>query len=280
MQDELAADIRIIELPLGRDPDDLIRLDPALEHFGQRRALGTSIIDFARREAIMTCKTHARAALSWRSSFRWFKPLGNRLFGRNIWIALRCSYACRCVGVTTQSPQRDARRPYAVAVASIATDKKRPAETRAPSRRSAYGVSVETRDDSSRRSSRRFRPTQVPCWTMAWRVNCCPLVSPEKLRHRVTAIPGLTELEPRLLGYVEQLTHEAAILPPFSTPEARLAVRQTLERLRERRLREAARSQHQDIAEHERTLGVRQVEDAVQTIGSGTLTNPADQRCC
>jgi hypothetical protein len=72
-------------------------------------------------------------------------------------------------------------------------------------------------------------------------------------------------LEPRLLEYVEQLTREAAILPPFSSPEAKQAARQTFDRLRERRLREAAQSQNQDIAEHERAL-VGQIDDAVQSM--------------
>ena len=262
MQDELAADIRIIEMPAGRDPDDLIRLDPALWSSLVEDAPG--YLDYRFRQARSSHDLQdprARGAV-----MEELLPLVQAI-GQPV---VRAEYMDRLAVLTR------------VDVASLQT---RPAVAR----RSAPTTAPQAPETSSETARLRVDPhTEFLLKLVMTRPEVIPDipidavsllddgVARELLSARISGGPAgkgdawSADLEPRLLDYVEQLTREAAVLPPFSSSEARQAARQALDRLRERRLREAAQAQHQDIAEHERALGVRQVDDAVQSIDPAT----------
>ncbi len=262
MQDELAADIRIIEMPPGRDPDDLIRLDPALWSSLVRDAPG--YLDYRFHEARDNHDLRdprARGAV-----MEELLPLVQAI-GQPV---VRAEYMERLAVLTHVDVALLRTRPGA-------------------SPRSAASIERQSADPDSATPRLRVDPhTEFLLKLVLTRPEVIPDipadvvsllddgVAQELLTARISGGPASdgdawsASLDPRLLDYVEQLTREAAILPPFSSPEAKQAARQTIDRLRERRLREAAQSQHQDIAEHERALGVREVDDAVQSI------DPAD----
>ena len=242
LQDELAADIRILELPAGRDPDDLIRRDPqawatllgeALPYLDYRFAKAAAAHDLAEpweRAALVDVLLPLVAAIS--------QPV------------VRAAYVERLA--------RLARVETGVLDTQIK-----------PHRRPGLplGSALPTADRGHDRLRRRDRQAEFLLHLVINRPEVVEEISTdaltwisdsaarELLRSRLQAADleaWGAALPTELREQWERLTEEARALPPFSDAEARQAVQQALQRLRTRHLREQLRPQTESISEHER----------------------------
>ena len=243
LQDELAADIRIIALPPGQDPDTLIRRDPERWATLVREAPPFLDYRFARAKAARELRLpRERAAL-----VEELLPL----VGAITEPVVREEYLQRLAG-QARVDTRELRRRMAESAGQPAR------RSRAAAAAPATAQAPPPPSDSLASFLLKLvvaRPEVVAEIGAETAELIDDGVARELLRRRLAATDVETwqsELGPALRDYLEPLQEAASDLAPFSSEQACQAARQTVARLRERRLREVLRLQSQTIAEHER----------------------------
>ncbi len=278
MQDDLAADIRILELPKGRDPDEIIRINPELWANLVKEA--PNYLDYRFNRAKNDYDLQDPRS---RGGFMdELLPLIQAI----VQPVVKAEYIERLAVLA----QVDA----AIVRSQLKSDRPKVAQS-LPLRENLTSGKTQERLDIDPQTEFLLklvmtRPEvilEISSQSISLVDNAVARELLEKCLEQDDSdgmSPDLliSALDDRLQVYVKQLTSEAAVLPPFSSKEARGAARQILERLHERRLRAAAQAQHQDIAEHERKFGAEKLDDAVQLVGeqgddpgTGELVDPA-----
>ena len=259
LQDDLAADIRVIQLPEGRDPDDLIRLDPQqwaslikeapgyLTYRFQRAKAAHDLEDPRERAAVMEELLPLVAAIS--------QPV------------VRAEYLERLAALV----RLDAH--------TLRSRMGRPTLGSSPARPREDGTAPRPRADPQTEFLLKLAVARPEVLSEV-REEALTLfqdsAAREFLQSRLSAQDedgGPASLTPALRDYAALIEEEAAALPPFSTDQARAAARQALRRVRERQLREELHLQRHTIAEHERryqrdplalaAVDLERVEDSV-----------------
>jgi len=239
LQDDLAADIRILELPSGLDPDDLIRREPDRWNDLVERAPSYLDYRFARaKDAHNLHDARDRAA-----AVEELLPLVAAIAQP----VVRSEYVARLAAVArTETSAIEAmlrrrgagagRRPLGGQVAPIG-----------PIRRADRQAEFLIKLALVRPEILLDLPDDLPLYT----------TDAAAAQVLATCLDAGTEwrslLEESLQPYVRELEEEAAHLAPFAEDEAHRAAREAVERLRQRLWREELRAASQDVAEEERT---------------------------
>ncbi len=267
MQDQLAADIRIIDLPEGRDPDDLIRLDPERWATLVREAPGYLDFRFDRAKA-----THDL------SDARQRAALLDEL-----------------VPLVSAIAQPVVREEYAVRLAALSRIDVKIVRSRAGRAQPAQGRRTAPRATAAEVPSHLARrPMDRPTAFLLKLVVARPEVLRELSEETVTLLEdtGARELlssrlaasdteawrdalSPELRDMADALQAEASNLQPYSSQEACHAARDTVAKIRERRQRERLRMYRHEIAEQQRTLGASTLEQAAYDLDQG-IQDPTD----
>ena len=244
-QDELAADIRILALPPGSDPDDLIRKEPDRWSMLVREAPGYLDYRFTQiRESHDLNDARARAA-----AVDDLLPV---------------------VGAIAEPVVRSEYMARLAAVARVET-----AAIDAMLRRRAGGLPLRRRmaqgdaPPAPTQPARNDRPAEFLAKLIIARPevvgdlpNDLPLHTEDAaLREIFAACISLgsdwrASLDDTLAQYVAALEREARDLQPYSVDDAHKAARSATERLRHRFIQAELRAGSQGIAEGERTYGV------------------------
>ena len=240
LQDSLAADIRILQLPQGLDPDDLIRREP--DRWGTLVQDAPGYLDYRFAQIKLTRDLNDprdRAA-----AVEELLPIVSAIAQP----VVRSEYVARLAAIArveTIAVETMLRRRGQVTQG----ERLRPSNLERPA--------VPSRGDKQaefliklvliRPEVRPDLPPEVPHYT-----------EDANLRELLIACSGEDEdwagnLEPASASYLEELHGEASQLPPYSVPEAHEAAKQTVERLRQRLLRDELRALSQGIAEDERS---------------------------
>ncbi len=250
MQDNLAADIRVLELPVGLDPDDLIRKDPDRWTALVQEAVG--YLDY--RFAQIKTTHNLNDARDRAAAVQTLLPI----VGAVVEPVVRSEYVARLAAIARvetnaleamlqrRSRDSDGGFPMPVEGIRIRTGTKQVLAAR--ERRDKQGefllklvlIRPEVRADL---------PLDVPTYTedAALHEVLTACVAAE-----ATETTWRTRLDESLQTYLSTLEQETANLPPYSEEEAHSAAAQTVARLRERMLRGELRAMSQGIAEEER----------------------------
>ncbi len=274
MQDSLAADIRIIELPPGRDPDDLIRLDPERWTTLVQGARGYLEYRFQQAAAARDLdQPRERAAL-----MDELLPLVSAIGQPVVRAEYRERLAQLCRLEASALPLRSARAEVA------------PPHLRREASRDGAPARAVGRDPQGDYLLRLLllRP-EVAAEIgpeVADLIRDAP--SRELLAFLCTSAHdtgsgaegggGAPPLPDHLAEVAAELRASAqATLPPYPPAEALAAARQAVSRLRERRLYEAARLQAQLVAEQQRSLGALTLHEAAYDMDEAGI-DPATDR--
>ena len=259
-QDELAADIRIIELPEGRDPDDLIRSDPQL--WSQLIDDALPFLDWLFERAK---ETHDLEDPRGRSNFvRELAPLVQAIADP----VVRGPYLQDLAALgrvevdelprsadrprdprfaedepVEPSPRRitDAMQEFLLRIAIIRSEAAVELAQLAAAGSDATAL-IDDAEDQAILISRLDRPSDAD-----WLNDL-----PEETQERIA-----------------ELRRDAEDLPPLTIEEARAAAREACERLLARRRRESLRLQRQNIAQIEERFNRTTVAEAAETYIAG-----------
>lgn len=273
MQDSLAADIRVLELPEGLDPDDLIRKEPDRWSALVQEAAGYLDYRFTQiRSTHDLNNARDRAA-----AVQTLLPI----VGAIVEPVVRSEYVARLAAVAR------------VEIGALETMLQR-------RRRGGSGGSpMRAEDNRIRTGTKEIRGTGERRDKQAEFLLKLLLIRPEIVVDLPPELPTYTEdaalrevltacveaksatspeddwragLDESLQSYLSELEQEAANLPPYSELEAHSAAAQTVVRLRERTLRGELRALSQGIAEEEReTRGDRLTLAAVAMDGDTSV---------
>ena len=234
LQDTLAADIRIAELPAGRDPDDLVRADPEL--WSALLAQAPTFMDYR-----FTVAVAARDLENARE---------------------RASLVEELMPLVTAIAEPVVRAEYLQRLARLARLETVALQEQLRHRRtSARGGYAAARTAQAEAVLPRDRQSDFLLQLLAARPDLVPGVEQEARRwiggglaQELLAAIGRPEEEVAepLQQELVALRERARALMPFSDDEAERAAHQAVERLRTRRLREQMRPQTEAIADHER----------------------------
>ena len=256
LQDTLAADIRIAELPEGRDPDALIRVDPDL--WTEILENAPTFLDYRFAAAVGARdleNARARAAL-----VEELAPL---------------------VAAVAEPVVRDEYLQRLARLARLETNalRQRLRQRRTSAARNAADAHLPA---ASEPMPPRDRQTEFLLQLLVVRPELVPDVAPEARRwiggglaQELLEALAQPEADPGapLHDALAALRARARALTPFSDEEAAQAAHQTVQRLRARRLREQMRPQTEAIASHERTHAAA---DLAELAARGTTASPSD----
>jgi DNA primase len=255
MQDTLAADIRIAELPAGRDPDDLVRADPEL--WAELLEKAPTFMDYRFGIAVAS------------------RDLEN---GRE-----RAALVEDLIPLVTAIAEPVVRAEYLQRLARLARLETVALQERLKGRRTNQGGGYETVEAPAEATPLRDRQSDFLLQLLASRPDLLPSVEREARRwigaglsqELLAALGGPEDdISELLQNEIIALQERARGLPPFSDEEAERAAHQAVERLRSRRLREQMRPQTEAIADHERAhTGASLAELAAQ---GGPAAAPVD----
>ena len=264
-QDQLAADIRIIQLPEGRDPDDLIRRDPQL--WNELVESAPAFLDWLFERGR---ETHNLEDARGRSDFaRELAPLAYTIADP----VIRDEYLNRVAAfarVEVSALPRQANFEH-----NRRTQE--PGAAAAPATRSRRGVAdgpqefllrlVVARDEAAE---------ELGAGALGLIDDAADREILEARLGRLGDAEWAAELPASTQERVAELRTGARELPPLTIDEARAAARQAAERLGARRKRESLRLQTQNLARIEEELDratVALAADAVRA-GSGSELGP------
>ena len=259
LQDDLAADIRIVVLPEGRDPDDLIRLDPELwsrlleeappylDHRFEQGATARDL-DVARERAALVEELAPLVAAIAQPVVRaeYLQRLARLARVAPATIEAQIARARR--GITARAP---APPPALRAGSGSAPPFPRDSHVEFLLRLViARPEVVELIDEEALR--------WIPDTAAREMLALCLRPCAEEATWQDALPPELRELHDRVAA-------ATPALPPYSAEQSRAAARTVLRRLRERHLRERLRLHTETIAEHERRHPHEEITAAVDT---------------
>lgn len=256
LQDTLAADIRIAELPEGRDPDALIRVDPDL---------WTAILEKAPTFL----------------DYRFAAAVGARDLED---ARARATLIEELLPLVAAIAEPVVRAEYLQRLARLARLETSALQQRLQQRRTSAARNYANAHTpaASEPAPPRDRQTDFLLQLLAVRPELMPKVEQEARRwiggglaQELLDALARTEVDPSapLHDELAALRARARALPPFSGEEADQAAHQTVQRLRARRLREQMRPQTEAIASHERTHAAA---DLAELAARGTTESPPD----
>lgn len=267
-QDQMNADIRVIELPAERDPDDLIRAEPELwqQLVDQAPPYVDWIIDRARAE-------HDLETPRGRSSFaRELVPVVQAIQDD----VLRDTYVRRVAAYARlDAAQLLTRRPIGSFGGSARPRRAQPDESdqgRAPSRprdkQQIFVLSVALTNEQA---------------ALTVDESALRLIDDEQDRQILAALVAQlgangsdwkSALSADEQARYEELRRDADRLPPFTDAEAIEALQEALERIRRRRVREGLRLSGQQLGDLERELDRSQIALAAHALDQGAEDSP------
>ena len=266
MQDELSADIRIIELPPDRDPDDLIRLDP--DEWRRLVAEAAPFLDyrFDRARAEHDLETpRGRSRL-----VEDLLPLVASITDP----VIRSEYVQRLASLTRVELETLSRQ-------ITGGRRGRPAAGRSLPAADAGGA-VAPREKLLQfllaLAVARSEAADELDETILTLCDDAGAAAIFQARMAGDAEGWDADLPEPLPEEVDRLRAFARSFPPFTEEEARAAARDAAERLRRRRLREALRAQGQTIAEEEQRYERARLALAADALRGGAQTeiDPAE----
>ena len=257
LQNQLSNDIRIIPLPEGRDPDDLIRSEPEL----WQRLVETAptfldwLVDHARGR-------HDLDSPRGRADFIDYLMPTIRTIGHAV---MREEYVRRVAAWARVDPT------------SLLTRYSAPS----PSRNGS--VSPAARETGRRRDRQQTFIVQVALS----HVSACDRIDPGVLEliddseDRAILIARIESPETSWADHLTdsaerilQLLRDAKHLPPYSDAEASAAVEDAANRIRRNRSKEGLRLKNLEIGEHERELGADELARAAVLLDNSELCDP------
>lgn len=261
-QDELASDIRIIELPEGRDPDDLIRRDPQL--WAQLVDDAPPFLDWLFERAR---ETHNLEDARGRSDFvRELAPLVQAIADpvvRGEYLQRLAAFGRVDVGALPRGADRPRQPRF---------EEAEPAEPSSSSRR----VTDTAQEYLLRIAIARSEAAAELAELAAEGRDAAALIDDaEDQAILVTRLSRpsdhdwFSDLPDEAQERIADLRRSAEALPPLTADEAREAAREACQRLSARRRRESLRLQRQNIAQIEEQFNRTTVAEAAETYIAG-----------
>ncbi len=271
LQEKLAADIRILELPDGLDPDDLIRKDP--NRWTTLVAEAPGYLDY--RFAQIKTSHNLNDARDRADAVQILLPI----VGAIVEPVVRSEYVARLAAIA---------RVDTGAVETMLRRRGREGGSR-PEDAPRVRTGTASLPDGPRRTDRQAEfllklflirpevgedlPAELPRYTadaaLQQILSACVAADP--------ADSWREGLDESLQAYLEELAAEATNLPPYSEEEAHAAARETVARLRDRLLREELRTLSQGIAEEERTTRGETLTLAAAALDDDPGAEPSDE---
>ena len=255
-QDELAADIRIIELPEGRDPDDLIRSDPHV--WTQLVDDAPPFLDWLFERGR---ETHDLDDARGRSNFvRELAPLVQAIADpvvRGEYLQRLAAYGRVEVGALP----RGADRPREPRSGEPPTERRRRRVSDA-AQEYLLRIAVSRSEAASELAALAGDPAALIDDAEDQTILVARLEQPNNTDWAET-LPDETQER------IAELRSGAEQLPPLTIEEARAAAREVCDRLDRRRTRESVRLQAQNLARDEEAYGRTTVAEAAATYIAG-----------